>query len=317
MTTADWIQRTFPAGPQAVHINRTIRSVAIGEGATASGVNSFAQGFGSLASAVDSHAEGNVAAASNAAAHAEGLGTVSSGIASHAEGDSTQATGGAAHAEGQGTIANNVGAHAEGNNGTTASGPGAHAEGSATTASGAGSHAEGNATLATSLASHASGIQAAAIREGQWSHASGQGGLAAPAIGNSETSLVTMTGQTPGAAPTESVELVLGNIPVPLELEDGKDYTFTVTAAVGAVQPGPVRVGRAFILYFNVRRDAGVSVITASGVGQSFGDAATNDWTLVATIAAAPDRVALTFTTGAINSAAKVTADVKFVEIAY
>jgi hypothetical protein len=76
-------------------------------------------------------------------------------------------------------------------------------------------------------------------------------------------------------------------------------------------------VGRSFIVYFNVRRDAGVSVITAFGVGQSFGDAATADWTFVASIGVAPDRVVLTFTTGAIVSAAKVTAKVAFVEIAY
>jgi hypothetical protein len=316
MTTADWIQRTFPGGPQAIHINRAIRSVAIGEGATASGVNSFAQGFGSLASAVDSHAEGNVAAATNAAAHAEGIGTVSSGIASHAEGSGSQATGGAAHAEGTNTVAINVNAHAEGAN-SSASGGQSHAEGQSTQAIGVNSHAEGEATIAAQRSSHAAGVQSVASREGQWAFSSGQGGLAAPAQGNSQLDLVTMVGETPGVAPTESVELVLGPTALPLSLDDGKDYTFTVTAAVGAVQPGPARVGRAFILYFNARRDAGVSVIIATGVGQSFGDASTNDWTLVASIGAAPDRIALTFTTGAITSAAKVTAEVRFVEIAY
>jgi hypothetical protein len=179
------------------------------------------------------------------------------------------------------------------------------------------SHAEGNATIANGLAARASGILTLVFRDGQEAHSSGQAGLAAPLVGNSQTSLITMTGETPGVAPTESVELVFGNLPMQLVLEDGKDYTFTATAAVGAVQPGPTRVGRAFIIYFNVRRDGGVSVITASGVGQSFGDAATNDWTFVASIGVAPDRVVLTLTTGAINSAAKVTAEVRFVEIAY
>jgi hypothetical protein len=218
MTTADWIQSTFPGGPQAIHVNRAIRSVAIGDSSVASGTNSFAQG---------------------------------------------------------------------------------------------------NNAQASGLAAHASGIQTAVFRDGQWGHSSGQGGLSAPAIGNSQADLVTMTGETPGGAPTQSVELVLGSIPGPLVLEDGKDYSFTVTVAVGAVQPGPTRVARTFIIYFNVRRDAGVSVITASGVGQAFGDATTADWTFVASIGIAPDRVVLTFTTGAINSAAKVTAEVRFVEIAY
>ena len=214
------------------------------------------------------------------------------------------------------TIANNANTHAEGAN-TTASGPQAHAEGSNTTASGLNSHAEGELTSAVSRASHAGGVQSLAFREGQWAYSSGQGGLAAPVVGASQADIVTMAGETPGAAPTESVELVLGPSAGPLVLEDGKDYTFTVTAAVGAVQPGPARVGRSFIIYFNVRRDAGTSVITASGVGQSFGDPSTNDWTFVASIGAAPDRVVLTFTTGAVNSAAKVTAEVRFTEIAY
>jgi hypothetical protein len=124
-----------------------------------------------------------------------------------------------------------------------------------------------------------------------------------------------MTGQTDGTAPNQSVALVLGSVPAPLVLEDGKGYLFTVKATADAVQPGPTRVGRGFILYFKARRDGGVAVIVASGVGQDFGDASTNDWTLVAT--AAGGNVVLTFKTGAVNSATKITAEVSFVETAY
>lgn len=288
MTTADWIQRTFPGGPQAIHVNRVIRSVAIGEGATASGTNALAVGEGSVASGNSASALGFATTASGDASHAEGAGSSASGLSSHAEGDSTTAIGKNAHAEGANTIA---------------SGNKAHAEGDTTTASGDSSHAGGMQTLSS--------------RVGQWGYASGQGGLAVPAVGASQTSLVTMVGETPGLAASESVELVLGPSAFPFVLEDGKDYTFTVSVAAGAVQPGPLRVGHAFIIYFNARRDAGVSVITASGVGQSFGDPSTADWTFVASIGVAPDRIVFTFTTGAVNSAAKVTAEVRFVEIAY
>lgn len=285
MTTADWIQNTDPSGEQAIHINRTIRSVAIGEGAVASGLNSFAQGLNAQATSDNAHAEGN--------------GTLASGLQSHAEGLTTSAINPSAHAEGQQT---------------TASGLASHAEGDGTIAAGDFSHAEGQASTALGFVSHVSGILANTFLVGQWTHASGQGGLAAPAVGNAQTSLVTMTGEVSGAG--ASVVLTLGSVlGGQLVLEDGKDYTFTVTAAVGAVQPGPARVGRGFILYFNVRRDGGVSVITASGVGQSFGDLSTNDWTFVAMPSAAG--IDLTFTTGAIPSAAKVTAEVRFVEIAY
>jgi hypothetical protein len=294
MTLTDWIQRTSPGGAQAIHVNRAIRSVAIGDSSVAAGLNAFAQGLNAQANGPQSHAEGenSTTAVGAQAGHAEGLSTSVSTQGGHAEGFST----------------NVFGAGAAG-----------HAEGINTEVDGTAGHSQGQDTRARALAAHASGIAAASTREGQWSHASGQGGfLPTPqVIGASQTSLVTMVGATPGVVANESVELVLGPSSLPLELEDGKDYTFTVTVAVGAVQTGPIRVGRSFIIYFNVRRDAGVSVITATGVGQSFGDPTTSDWTFVASIGAAPDRVALTFTTGGRLSISKVTAEVEFVETAY
>lgn len=328
LTLGSWVMEEPGTGNPAVLIDRAKRSLAVGVG-TASGIESFAaggtasgaqsvsEGIGSIASATASHAEGNNTLASNLYAHAEGDQAHSTGIASHAEGDHTVASGGAAHAEGSNTTASNVASHAEGL-GTTASSPNAHAEGNTTVASGPASHAEGVQTVAIGQASHASGVLSLAFRVGQKAHSSGQFGLTGPAVGASQTNIVTMTGETPGAAPTESVELLLGFLAaVNLILEDGKAYAFTVSAIAGADQAGPARVCRQFLRYFVVRRDGGVSTIAATGIDQDFGDAATADWTLVASIGAAPDRVVLTFTTGAINSAARVTAEVKFVEIAY
>jgi len=189
-------------------------------------------------------------------------------------------------------------------------GESALAAGTNALAQGLGTQALGDNALAT-------GILTSASRQGQSSFSSGQGGLTVTAPGASQLSLVTMTGQTPGAIPAEAVELVLGSSALPLTLVDGKNYTFTITVAAGGIQSGPTRVGRTFLIYFNARRDAGTSTITASGVGQSFGDPSTNDWTCIPTIGVAPDRVVLTFTTGATASAARVTAAVQFVEIAY
>jgi hypothetical protein len=285
---------------------------AEGENTTASGADSHAEGFGTTASGAQSHAEGSASAATNAIAHAEGNGTLSSGIASHSEGSLTQATGGSAHAEGTSTVASNLNCHAEGSS-TTANAPQAHAEGSGTTAGGVNSHAQGEVTQAFGRASDAGGVQVNAFREGQQAWGSGQGGFAVPAVGKAQTSLVTMVGEVSGI--NASVALALGPSAGPLVLEDGKGYLFTVKANADAVQPGPTRVGRGFIRYFKARRDGGVAVIAASGVGQDFGDASTNDWTFVAT--AVGGNIVLTFTTGAVSSTATVTAEVSFVETAY
>lgn len=103
-------------------------SVALGVGAEASGIESFAEGHFVIASGNNSHAEGYSSTASGSLSHAEGGSTVASGQESHAEGVET-----------------------------TASGIRSHAEGSNTTASGSESHAEGHYTIANHYCQHTSG----------------------------------------------------------------------------------------------------------------------------------------------------------------
>ena len=75
-------------------------SLAQGNGANASGLNSHAEGGFSTASGQTSHAEGNATTASGQSSHSEGLNTISSGIGSHAEGERAEAVGYASHAAG-------------------------------------------------------------------------------------------------------------------------------------------------------------------------------------------------------------------------
>lgn len=268
-----------------------------GQGTQAQGTASHAEGETTTASATSSHAEGNGSQATELYAHAEGNSTVASGNASHAEGFSCQATAASAHAEGE---SSDAGGHAS------------HAEGLSTTASAEGAHSEGSSTTASGTASHAQGIGAQATRTGQDAHACGMFST----LGDAQVGSIVLRGSTPGIGVSESVELLYGSSEQ-LILENGKTYTFRVVAVAGGSQAGPVRKSRGFELSFNVRRDAGLSVITGSGVGGSYGDAATADWAMVASVGAAPDRIVITFTTGAIATLAKVVANVEFAEAAY
>jgi hypothetical protein len=340
MTLTDWQLNGAGGGPQAVHINRALPSAAFGVGSSAIGASSFAagssasatasaafaEGQGTLASGVNSHAEGanNIASgiaahaegqgttASNTNAHAEGQGTIASAVNSHAEGANNIASGIGSHAEGQGTTSSNVSAHAEGSN-TIASGANSHAEGGNTTASGGAAHAEGQNTTASGNFAHAQGVQAVASRESQDTLASGDFTTA----GDAQTSMLVLRGSTPGLGANESVELIYGNAGnQQLILADGKTYAFKVTAAVGGTQPG--RVSRSIEIAFNVRRDAGLSTITGNGPSTGYGDLLTATWSLTASIGAGPDRVVLTFNTGAgAASACHVAARVEFTEVAY
>ena len=298
MTLTDWQLNGAGGGPQAAHIDRALPSAAFGDSSIASGYSSFAAGVSATANAF--------------AAHAEGHGTIASGADAHAEGADTTASGVHAHAEGQLTIASNTNAHAEGQN-SIASGVNSHAEGGNTTASGGASHAEGQNSTASGNFAHAQGVRALASRESQDSLASGEFSTA----GDAQTSSLVLRGTTPGLAINESVELIYGNAAnQQLILEDGKTYTFKVTAAVGGLQPS--RVSRGIEISFNVRRDAGLSTITGNGPGAGYGDLLTATWTLAATIGVAPDRVVLTFNTGAGSaSACHVVARVEFTEAAY
>jgi hypothetical protein len=155
--------------------------------------------------------------------------------------------------------------------------------------------------------------------------AMGAGGFTDPLVaGEAQTSYMVMRGVTPGAATNEAVELLAGaggTAGAPdkqLILEDGKAYAFKVTVVAGGTQAGPVRKSCTMTLEFNARRDAGTTVITASGAGAVYGDAATATWTTVATVGAGPDRLVLTFDTGAgAKALAHVVAKVEFTEVAY
>lgn len=126
-----------------------------------------------------------------------------------------------------------------------------------------------------------------------------------------------MTGHTAGGGANEATELVLGEVSAPFTLEDGKAYNVKATVIAGGVQAGPVRKCQGFTARWAIRRDAGVSVIAGSGATDKYGDAAAADWTFVATIGVAPDRVVFTFTTGAIASTCRVEAKIEFEEVTY
>jgi hypothetical protein len=276
----------------------TYSTVPGGSGNTASGLNAYASGILCVASGLISHAEGNRCVASSTASHAEGNGT-------------TASTGAGNHSEGTNTIASGLNA--------------CHAEGFTTVASGSGSHAEGDQTTASGdFGSHAEGAVSVASRDGQHAHSSGFGRIPnglGPFIapGTTQESVVTLAGATPTLG--GSVELTMGGTqPIsfsldPFQFEDGRGYTVVVTAiARGKVAGTPAVASYKQTLL--VRRDAGLSVIVASGTLEFLSDAAAAAWTLVATIAPGPDRLALTFATnGATSQTTRVTAKVEFVEI--
>lgn len=160
-----------------------LRSIAVGNLASATGNYSSSFGSSTIASGINSHAEGSSAQATGEASHAEGIDTQATGDFSHAEGQTSYANGDASHAEGNSTtngnyshaegyktIADKEYSHAEGNT-TKALGTASHAEGSNTQAKGVNAHAEGNGTIAEGYDSHAEG--SSTIASGQDSHAEG------------------------------------------------------------------------------------------------------------------------------------------------
>lgn len=290
-------------------------NVAHAEGSsTASGNFAHAEGERCQATAEAAHAEGRVNVASGLGAHAEGYKSngdpsaspncTASGIGAHCEGSNGVASGNAAHCEGEGNIASGRSAHAEG--GAFALGGGA-----GNTASGVSSHARGNFCVASGDVSTAAGVEATASRETQDAYGSGGGVLGA------QTSKLVMRGTTPGALAAEVVELLFGYGGLQtLQLEDNKAYLVRVSGAVGGVQ-GVTRVTRGFVLEFVARRAAGVTVIAGALSGTAAGDATTSDWTLVASVGVGPDRIKLTFTSGAVVSRCAAVAKVEFTEIAF
>lgn len=274
-------------------------AAAIGAALLASGVAAFACGSNNDSTGDFSFSAGNGCTAQGDYSQATGSNCFADGFYSHAEGASTQTTDDFAHAQ----------------NFNTTAGRGGHAEGDSSQATGEFSHSEGRLTVASGKRSHAQGIQSVALRESQDAVAGGAFGVA----GDAQTSMLVLRGSTPGLAINESVELLFGAaFDQQLTLEDGKGYDFRVKVSAGGVQGGPVRRSRSLEISFNVRRDAGVSVITAIGPGAAYGDASTATWTITPTIGVAPDRLALTFNTGAgAASACKVSARVEFTEVQY
>jgi hypothetical protein len=120
-----------------------------------------------------------------------------------------------------------------------------------------------------------------------------------------------MAGQTPGAAPGESVNLLLGTAPgVPFALAIDKAYTVVVTAVMEGQIAGASRM-QSFRRMFAIRPQAGLPTLVASGVAEQIGDAAAT-WTITVT---AGFFLGIAFSTGATTSAAQATATVEFTEI--
>ena len=266
-------------------------------------------------------AEGFQTTANGGASHAEGSGTLSNSAYAHAEGDQTTASGAASHAEGALTTASGDGSHAEGIS-TQATARGAHAEGASTAAFQEMAHAEGDNTTAAAGASHSQGLSSYAQGTGIHAHACGSGTSALDLSliqGSTQNRVIEMTGQTPGAGAGETVELDFGYITsseqftfgVPL---DDMGYTIVVTAIARGMITG-VYCSQSFRQMFSVLVTGGVATLEASGTLEQIGSAAAAPWTLVGSIAAAPTRFSLAFSTGATTSRARISAKVESIEI--
>jgi hypothetical protein len=209
--------------------------------------------------------------------------------------------------------------HVSGGENNVASGSHAEASGRSTTASGFGSNARNDGNIAQGDYSNAYGRGTTAPRAYQDAYASDVGyGIPGPPAGNgsAQTSRLVLRGQTPGDAPGESIELFFGVVgpPKQLILEDGVGYTMVVTAIFrGTVAGNPVV--RSFKQTLCFRRDAGVTVLAASGAQEAIGDAAGASWTLVASVGVGPDRVVLTANTGATTTLLRAVALVDFTEV--
>ena len=123
-----------------------------------------------------------------------------------------------------------------------------------------------------------------------------------------------LTGSTPGSATNEAVELTPA-----FSCVDGSGYIVEVECFAGGVQGGSRRA-KAFKRRYLLRRDSGVTTLACTGAQDDLDDSAggTTTWTLVATIGVTPDRLVLTFNTGAgTASHCKVQASVLITAVAY
>ena len=333
-----------------------VQAHAEGNGSIAGGQISHAQGSSTQAMGdFGAHAEGTSTVAGGGVSHAEGQQCSASGIGGHAEGNFSQAgnkqdaftipAGGVTV-----TIAgedatpyyhlgdplaiqpNTPTANVPSNTGLTVASVPVFAAGDTTfdlsapidgtttagtiidTAVGMGAHAEGSST-AYGTQSHSQGLGSLAKRNSQSSHASGPN-AAFLARGTHQTSALVLRGSTPGNGAGETVELQYFDPLEPFILENGKGYTVTVEMIAGGVIAA-ARTVRTFLQKYCLRRDGGTTVLAGSGTPESFGDAGAVSWTLVASIGVAPDRVVLTFSTGATTAATQVSARVTFTEVTY
>jgi hypothetical protein len=281
---------------------------------TAAGNNSHAEGNSTQAIGENSHAEGRVSIANADTSHAEGTATAN-GTTSHAEGDLCTANGSASHAEGFNTQANGIRSHAEGS-ASQAVGNISHAEGLFCVSNGGNSHAEGALCQTTGDASHAQGFGALALRFGQDAQSSAFF-PATSAAGDIQTSVITLTGITPGSGAGESVELKFGVDGLEdFLLEDGKAYAIKATASAGGVIAA-VRVSQMLVIQASARQDGGVVTIAGTDTLVNIGDAAANTWTLDITAGVGPNRLVFTFTTGATTAQTAIACRVEFTEIKF
>ena len=133
-----------------------LRSIEVGNLASATGNYSSSFGSSTVSSGINSHAEGSGSIAKGQASHAEGNDTSAKGDYSHAEGQSSKAEGQSSHAEGVLSQATGDMSHAEGED-TVAEGQVSHSEGCKTHANGDYSHAQNQGTIANGDAQTAIG----------------------------------------------------------------------------------------------------------------------------------------------------------------
>ena len=302
--------RARRAGVPVINPGTPVVNVAAcpdGGGSGGGGSNLWAAGVGA-GSVLQNNATGNTAGGLDAIsavseATASGDHSIAMGLGPTASAANAVALGHTAHATA-------AAATAIGEN-CTASGANSLAMGSGSTASGGFSTAIGNGVIAAGASATAIGDRSNAIRESQFSHASGR----IAANGDAQASWLELRGTTPGAAPGEAVELKFGELAdQTFQCEDGKAYLITIEAVAKDTVAGGKGV-QCYMQRYALRRAAGVTTLAASGAADQFGDPASATWTLVATIGAAPDRLVLTFTTTGAQAAARCLASMKFVEV--
>jgi hypothetical protein len=223
------------------------------------------------------------------------------------------------HIEGFGHAITDVDtSHIEGNEHTvsTAGGTTNHIEGSQHTVTGnvKFAHVEGNHCSGMADTIHVQGDSASGIRETQFARASGK----FAAVGDAQASFVTMRGSSPGAAPNENVELKYGgSANQNLTLENGKAYAFKIRVIAYATDTNFASFESSL---FAANQEGGVITIKPAppvSVPLIAGTAGASTWTITVDVGAGPTRIKVTFATGVgTTSAARIAADIEFVEVA-